>query len=281
MAPMPYREKNRTERPTTLPITGQRRHKSQRQQEIIERLNSAPAIRASELAALLDVSGETIRRDLVELNEKGLISRTYGGALRPFALEPEFNERSRAMPEERKAIGARLASMIAPNEVLMIGGGATTLHVARHLALGSGGFTVITHDFNIARTVARNPTIRVLFCPGRYHPNEGYVYGAQTIESINGYEANRAIVGATGFSERGINDANDEAGAIYSAMVKRAAEAIVVADHTKFNQPALLVYAQWYEISKLVTDINPVGRLGDAIVNAGTEIIVATDTSYG
>ena len=115
----------------------------------------------------------------------------------------------------------------------------------------------------------------MLFCPGRYHPNEGYVYGAQTIASINSYEANRAIVGATGFSERGINDANDEAGAIYSAMVKRAAEAIVVADNSKFDQRALIVYAQWHEITKLVTDVRPTGRLEDAIESAGTEIIIA------
>ena len=253
-----------------------RRSKTLRQQEIIARLNGSPAIRASQLAALLEVSGETIRRDLVELDERGLINRTYGGALRPFALEPAINERSRVMKAERNAIGMALAAMIAPNEVLMIGAGATTLHVAQHLSTGAGGFTVITHDFDIARTLASNPTIRVLFCAGRYHPHEGYVYGAQTIACINGYEANRAIVGATGFSERGINDANDEAGAIYSAMVKRAAEAIVVADQTKFDQRALLVYAQWRDIAKLVTDVGPKGRLADAIAAAGTEVIVAT-----
>ena len=275
MAPVMQRSNGTPDRLRKARAAGDRRHKSQRHEEIIARLNGAPAIRASELAALLEVSGETIRRDLVELDEKGLISRTYGGALRPFALEPEINERSRTMPEERKAIGARLASMIAPNEVLMIGAGATTQHVALQLSMGVGGFTAITHDFNIARTLARNPTISVLFCPGRYHPNEGYVYGAQTIASINSYEANRAIVGATGFSERGINDANDEAGAIYSAMVKRAAEAIVVADNSKFDQRALIVYAQWHEITKLVTDVRPTGRLEDAIESAGTEIIIA------
>jgi DeoR/GlpR family transcriptional regulator of sugar metabolism len=115
----------------------------------------------------------------------------------------------------------------------------------------------------------------VLCCPGRYHAAEGYVFGTQTIASINGYEANRAIVGATGISARGINDADDEAGAIYGAMVKRAAEAIIVADHTKFDQRALKVFAHWTDIDRLVTDRQPEGALAAALRDAGTETIVA------
>ncbi len=111
--------------------------------------------------------------------------------------------------------------------------------------------------------------------PGRYHPTEGYVFGTQTIASINGYEANRAIVGATGIGARGINDADDEAGAIYGAMVKRAAEAIIVVDHTKFEQRALTVFAHWTDIDRLVTDRQPEGALATALREAGTETIVA------
>jgi len=120
-----------------------------------------------------------------------------------------------------------------------------------------------------------NSSIRVLCCPGRYHPTEGYVFGTQTIASINSYEANRAIVSATGISARGINDADDEAGAIYGAMVRRAAEAIIVADHTKFDQRALTVFAHWTDIDRLVTDRQPEGAMAAALREAGTETIVA------
>ena len=112
-------------------------------------------------------------------------------------------------------------------------------------------------------------------CPGRYNSAEGYVFGTQTIASINSYEANRAIIGATGIGGRGVNDADDEAGAIYGAMAKRAAEAIVVADHTKFEQRALTVFAQWTDIDRLVTDHQPEGALATALREAGTEILVA------
>ena len=249
--------------------------KSARHRHIVSQLAASPMLRASELAAVLNVSGETIRRDLMELQERKLINRTYGGASRPFALEEALVDRKGVMVAEREAIAGAVAALIRPKEVLMMAAGATTYHVARRLAALAGDITVITHDFAIAGVLGTNPSIRVLCCGGRLHAGEGYVYGAQTIAGIDGYEANRAIVGATGIGARGVEDADDEAGAIYGAMVKRAAEAIVVADRSKFEQPALAVYARWTEIDRLVTDRAPTGALAAALREAGTQVVVA------
>lgn len=254
---------------------GDRLSKAARQKHIISQLTAAPTLRASELAASLGVSGETIRRDLMELQKQKLINRTYGGASRPFALEPSLTDRKAIMIAEREAIADAVTDLIGPNEVLMLGAGATTFHVARRLAARAQDITVIVNDYALAAALSVNMSIRVLCCPGRYHPTEGYVFGSQTIASINSYEVNRAIVGATGIGARGINDADDEAGAIYGAMVKRAAESIIVADHTKFDQRALTVFAQWTDIDCLVTDQHPDGALATALRAAGTEIIVA------
>ncbi|MBI5131066.1 MAG: DeoR/GlpR transcriptional regulator [Rhodopseudomonas palustris] len=254
---------------------GDRLSKSARHQHIISQLTAAPTLRASELAAALAVSTETIRRDLMELQEQKLINRTYGGASRPFALEPSLVDRKRLLIVEREAIAAAIAELVQPNEVLMLGAGATTFHVARRLAATARDITVIVNDFAIAGALAANASIRILCCPGRYHATEGYVFGTQTIASINSYEANRAIVGATGVGARGINDADEEAGAVYGAMVKRAAEAIIVADHSKFEQRALTVFAQWAEIDRFVTDRQPEGAMATALREAGTEVIVA------
>jgi len=249
--------------------------KTVRHQRIVAQLSATPTLRASELAVVLSVSGETIRRDLLELHEQGLINRTYGGASRPFAQEAARSDRRRVLIAEREAIAAAVSAMILPKEVLMLGGGATTYHVARFLAARSRDITVITHDFASASALGTNPTIRVLFCAGRLHPDEGYLLGSQTIASINGYEANRAIVGATGIGARGIYDADEEAGAVYGAMIQRAAEAIVVADHSKFDQLAVSVCSRWEAIDRLVTDKPPSGALANALREAGTEIIVA------
>ena len=257
------------------PTDRDRVSKVARHRHIVAQLTAAPMLRASELANVLGVSGETIRRDLLELHERKLINRTYGGAARPFALEPTVRDRTTVMVVERKAIASAVVALIRPEEVLMMGGGATTYHVACSLGEQAQDITVITHDFAIATVLGGNPSIRVLFCPGRLRSSEGYVFGSQTIANINSYEANRAIVGATGIGARGLNDADDEAGAIYGAMVKRASEAIVVADSTKFEQRALTVFAQWAEIDRLVTDRQPGSALSSALRDAGTLVTIA------
>src|SRR5882757_8307154 len=86
--------------------------KTVRHQRIIAQLAAAPTLRASELATALSVSGETVRRDLLELHEQGLINRTYGGASRPFALEPARSDRRRVMIAEREAIAAAISAMV-------------------------------------------------------------------------------------------------------------------------------------------------------------------------
>jgi DeoR/GlpR family transcriptional regulator of sugar metabolism len=250
--------------------------KGLRHRHIIAQLRAAPTLRASELAATLGVSSETIRRDLVDLEEQGLINRTFGGAARPFALEAARNDRRRVMTAEREAIAALVSAMVQPNEVLMLGGGTTTYHVARFLAARNHDITVITHDFAAAHALGANPSIRVLFCAGRLKASEGYLLGAQTIASINGFEANRAIVGATGIGIRGIYDADEEAGAVYAAMIQRAAESIVVADHSKFDALAAMICAPWDAIDRLVTNIRPTGALDTALQTAGVGVITPT-----
>lgn len=256
-------------------ISGPRLSKAARQERIVAELSAAPTLRASELASALAVSNETIRRDLMELDEKGLINRTYGGAARPFAFEPPVRERLSLMRPERERIASAVCRLFQENEVIMMGAGATTYHIARRLAAVGRNLTVIVHDFMVAGALCHNPTIRTLFLPGRVHASEGYVFGAQTLASINTYQVNWAVVGSTGIGDFGICDADDEAAAIYRAMTQRAAESIVAADHSKFGQPSLVVYAGWSEIDRLVTDQPPPEPLAEAITQSGAKIEIA------
>jgi DeoR/GlpR family transcriptional regulator of sugar metabolism len=250
--------------------------KTLRHRRILLQLEAAPTLRASELALALSVSGETIRRDLMELQKQGRINRTYGGASRPFASEPARSDRRRAMIVEREAIASVISAMILPKEVLMLGGGATTYHIARFLAAHNRDITVVTHDFASAAALGANPSIRVLFCAGRLHPDEGCLLGSQTIASLNGYEANRAIVSASGIAARGVYVTDEEAGAVFSTMIERAAEAIVVADHGKFDRMAFSICARWEAIDRLAADRAPTGALATALRESGTEVIVAS-----
>jgi DeoR/GlpR family transcriptional regulator of sugar metabolism len=249
--------------------------KAERRERIVAELRAAPTLRVARLAAELGVSTETVRRDLDAMGRQGLISRTYGGAVRPFATEPAVRERHAMLVEERSRIAREAARRVRRGEVLMIGGGATTVHVARRIATDCRELTVITHSFGVATVLSINPTLTVLMTPGRYDALEGCVFGPETTAFLAGYHANRAILGASGLAADGACDVSALAAAVYRAMLDRAAEAMVVADHGKFGERAMVVYGRWREIGALVTDRQPQGKLLAALRQGGVEIAVA------
>jgi len=249
--------------------------KQSRQERILAEMMASSTLRVGDLAADLDVSTETIRRDLFELQERGLLNRTYGGAVRPFAAEPSVTERHGMMVAEREAIAAVTVKFIKPGEVIAIGAGATTTHVARRMAAECRDLKVITHSFSVATVVAANPTIEVIMCPGQYNAREGMMVGVETAEFLESYNVNRAILGISGITPEGLADAEAPAAWVYKAMMKRAAEIIVVGDHKKFDVQALAIWARIPDIQRLVVDRAPQGALARALSRAHVEVSVA------
>jgi DeoR/GlpR family transcriptional regulator of sugar metabolism len=252
-----------------------RRAKYERQAHIVARLRAAPALRVLDLATESQVSSETIRRDLAELDRRGLINRTFGGAIGLLNVEPALNERQGLLVSERQRIAATAVARIRPRDIVMIGGGATTLHVARCMASDCLEITVITHAFSIATALASNPRITILMLPGEYHRDEGIVVGADTIDALSRFHANLAIVGASGLTSEGINDASVAAGRVYGMMVRRASETLVVADHSKFDRPSLTVFGEWSNKITLVTDAPLPSQLRAILERARATVIVA------
>ena len=157
----------------------------------------------------------------------------------------------------------------------MIGGGATTLHFAHRLAATDKSLTVITHAFSIAMALSVNQAIKVLMLPGQYDGREGLIHGADTIDALQRFRANLAVLGASGLTVEGPNDAAMGPGLTYGAMMRRAARTLVLADHGKFERPSLTVYGPWNPSVTLISDAAPHGDLGAAIAEAGTHVMVA------
>lgn len=251
-----------------------RRSKKKRQERIIAELMATSTLRVSELAAELRVSTETIRRDLFDLSERGLINRTYGGAVKPLSAEPTVSERHGMLVPEREALALAAVKLFKPGDVVAIGAGATTTHVARRMAAECRDLTVITHSFSVATVLSQNPTITVLMCPGRYDAREGIMVGAEAVEFLQAYNANWALLGATGITAEGVSDADAAAASVYKAMMTRAAATIIVADHTKFDRHALSIWAHWHDVAHIVTDA-PIGNaIARALERARVDVIL-------
>jgi DeoR/GlpR family transcriptional regulator of sugar metabolism len=258
----------------------QRLGKSDRHTQIVAELRAAPSLRINDLAARLAVSTETIRRDLAELDSAGLISRTYGGATAAVRHEPSIAVREMQMVSERQKIAAAAVQLVDPKDILMIGGGATTLHFARRLAVDFDYLTVITQAFSIAVALSANSTHKILMLPGQYDGQEGLIDGAETVDALQLFHANKAFIGASGLTEQGPNDTSPGPGLIYRTMMRRSARAIILADHSKFNVPSLTVYGAWSPHLTLISDKRPEGPLAEGIKAAGAHVIEAVDKQH-
>lgn len=248
--------------------------KSERHSAIVEDLGREPALRVNELARRFQVSSETIRRDLAELTERGLINRTYGGAVRIISYEPAISEREHIQITERELIARMAVDLVERDDVLMIGGGITTRYFAKALALRKEPMTVITPSFSVAVALGGCDNVTVQVLPGEYNGSEGLVQGVDTIEALRHFRATKAILGASGLTEEGPSDAAIPAGRIYQTMSDRASHTYILADSSKFDKAALSCYASWTPELTLITDASPSGALMSAMEDGESGLIV-------
>jgi DeoR/GlpR family transcriptional regulator of sugar metabolism len=228
-----------------------------RQGKIVELLKVTPTTRVNEMAGHLEVTAETIRRDLDEMHDKGLLERTYGGAILQMSHEPSLDVRHSLLVREREVIARDVIQEIKGAKHLMIGSGATTVHIARRIAADLCDITVIVHSFGVAMALSHNPTIKVIMAPGLYDATEGANHGVETIKFLESYWVDYAIVSASGITKDGPCDALLDAGSVYSQMISRAFQTILAADKSKFNLKFPARFADWRDISMLVTNQIP------------------------
>lgn len=223
----------------------------------------------------MGVSSETVRRDLTELEEAGRLNRTYGGAVREAQMEPMLASRMPVQLEQRQAIVAAAIAHMDGADSIFIGGGATTLHLARALKNTARRLLVLTPSLNVVTELGRNPQIDILMLPGRYDRLEGLVQGQETLEAIEKYRVPLAFVGASGIDEEGVSEALVDAAQVSSAIIRQSGRTMVLADATKFNRRALTLTTEWKPGIALVTDRRPDADVSEAILGQGAEIIVA------
>ena len=177
-------------------LTQQERHA-----QIVALVQREGTVRIATLADLFDVTTETARRDLDELAHAGQLNRTYGGgASRSLTEEPGIGERGREHATERARVGAAAAALVEAGDALMIDCGSTTALFAHALAARALRLTVLTNCLLVARALGSGAHCRVILCPGEYVMREGGVYGADTLDFIRRFKANKAFIGAGGIT---------------------------------------------------------------------------------
>ncbi|HEY8563959.1 MAG TPA: DeoR/GlpR family DNA-binding transcription regulator [Beijerinckiaceae bacterium] len=262
--------------PEPTPLSSERLKKAARHRLIIAELTTRATVRTSSLAQRLGVSAETVRRDIEELTERGLVNRTYGGAAgRHVGVQPEFRDRSAMAVAERQRIAEAAAALVQPGDVLMVDSGSTTTHFAHALAHRAEKVTVLTNSLGVANALADQGASRVVLCPGDFSARERGVYGPETTAFLNRFNADLAFIGASGLTPDGPSDVETQACWIKRTMFARSERRILLADSTKFDRRGFEVICGWSELTDVVTDQEPDGLLGESLRQGGPRLHLA------
>jgi DeoR/GlpR family transcriptional regulator of sugar metabolism len=205
----------------------------------------------------LGVSIATIRRDLSELESRGLLKRTHGGALvaNQVTRDNAVAVREVVNASEKERIAAATAEMVVDGDAVMIDAGTTTLLVARRLA-ANRTLTFVTNGIDVAAELAAAQVPNLHFIGGEYLDINHSFGGPLAAENVRRFNVDKAILSVSSVDHgRGfICTASPQSACVQQAMIDVAQMTIVAADHSKFNRTALAVIAPIDRVDYVVTD---------------------------
>lgn len=230
----------------------------ERKEKILEILNNDGKVKVYDLSQMFNVSEVTIRLDLSDLEEKGLLSRVHGGAVSSYKTYYNMSlyQRSSTNEDEKKAIVEKIASMVNDNDTVMMNAGTTTLFALRALMIRKN-LNIVTNSIAIALEAAGCANINVILLGGSVNMKYQFTYGDDALNQLSAYYADKLILSVDGVScETGLSTYYQQEAEICRQMLKQANMAIVTADYSKIGRTTFAKIAPVSEVDHIVTNKN-------------------------
>lgn len=231
-----------------------------------------------ELANLLDVSTQTVRRDIRKLSEQGLITRHHGGAGRASSVvNTAFEQREVSQTEEKKAIAEAVADYIPDGSTIFITIGTTVEHVARAL-LNHNHLRIITNSLRVAHILYHNPRFEVMVPGGTLRSHNSGIIGPPAASFVADFRADYLVTSVGAIESDGalmefdVNEAN-----VVKTMMAHSRNILLAADHTKYHASAAVEIGNVAQITALFTDEEPPAALKSRLQDSQIEIILSQE----
>jgi DeoR family transcriptional regulator of aga operon len=239
----------------------------ERRQHILGLIQRHGRVLVEELSQTLGISRITIRKDLDELQRRGFLQRTHGGALLPKTgtlFDPSLKEKEGQHSEEKERIALAAVKLVQEGQCVLLDSGTTTTAIARALKVFSR-LTVITNAVNIAAELS-NTDFEVIMTGGSLRKNSFSLVGPLAEEMLGEMHADILFLGVDGFDlEMGLTTPNMMESRVNRAMVKAASTVVTVCDSTKFNRQSLSKIVDVRSIHHVITDDRLPKGTADAI----------------
>ncbi|MDR6743314.1 DeoR/GlpR family transcriptional regulator of sugar metabolism [Herbaspirillum sp. 1173] len=247
-----------------------------RHAQIVEYVNTNHQATVAELMNLFKVGRDTIRRDLIALEERRLLVRSHGGAVALESLvgvQTTLSSRMDAQVAAKKRIAKRCAELIRDSETIALNGGSTTAYLAAELA-DKRYLTVVTNSLRVPLVLNENAVRNIYLVGGNYSVSAQVTIGLVGFADIAGISADTAIIGVTGLDTNGFTIGTLEEALVTKEMMSFSRRTVLVADNSKLNNRAFALIAPLSAADVLVTDQEPTGDIGAALQEAGVQVIV-------
>ena len=251
-----------------------------RQNTIVTLARSIGRVTVEDLAARFEVTAQTIRRDLNELCELRVLSRTHGGAIIASSVENLSYEARRFIAAAEKREIAIAAAALIPNQCsLFINIGTTTEEVATALK-NHQNLLVITNNLNVATALYRHPTIEGIVAGGLVRGSDGAVIGSSAVDLIRQFKVDMAVIGASALDEDGsLLDFDPREGNVSRAIIDNARRVLLVCDRTKLERAAPVRFGHMSEVHTFVTDRLTSASLRQICADRGVKVVETADES--
>ncbi|WP_170518266.1 DeoR/GlpR family DNA-binding transcription regulator [Ruegeria atlantica] len=248
-------------------------HRGRELLDVLARLGGSA--RNTQIAQVMDVSEETVRRLVKALAQKNMVERVHGGTYLSRAQDtPMFSGALEQNAEEKTLIANKVSQMIEDGMVLFITVGSTTTHVAEQLR-DLKNLTVVSNSLSVVASLADHNGTRAILAGGEVIRSERGSFGRAAEELACQYSYDAVICGADAISlSGGVLASNPLEAELTRALLKNTRRMIVATDHTKFGEQATNVSCRFDQVTDLVTDIPPSETFATALKDAGVTVHV-------
>ena len=256
-----------------------RRDTSNRRERIVALLREQGSVQIPALAERFRVSTQTLRKDLNFLDDKGICTRSSGGAILrrggPSPTEEAIDVKRTLFAAEKVRIGRAAAALIKNDESVLLDSGTTTLQIARHIE-ASASLVVVTSDVGIMNEMVGRENVQLVFLGGTLRRKNLSFYGTQTERAVQDLHVDKLFLAADGFDiGKGVTTHFEPEALLNRLMCKAASEIIMVADSSKFGRICLHKTIEPQGIAKVVTDTGIPDTTREALTRIGVEVIIA------
>lgn len=233
----------------------------ERREKILQEVRRNKSVLVKDLCVRFQVTGETIRKDLAQLEKEGKLLKTHGGAYIQEGVQNEIHAKLRQTlyTDIKKAIGRVCAATVRSGETVFLDESTTSFYIAEEL-LKLERLTVLTNSLQIINAVADNPEIQAILFGGQFSHRNLCFTGSDAMSMLSKYYADCAFVSCRGLDmQNGITDGAREGGEIRRRMLEHAGRRTLVADSTKFGKTHLYHIADFELVDTVVADFFPEG----------------------